>query len=587
MGKSSKSRSTFEIISFCAPFSWKNISWQDRMIFSASVTLLICFSLFSIASSIILRDVINYLAQGDIAYYYIIAYCICYYLAECCNNLKSFCFIYVEAKIQTQLSALVFNHVLNLSMPYHLSRETGKVLKELQRGSISVPQVIRTGLFYVFPIILQLGLIEIYLFWKFDQVYTAVLFCSVIFYILFTILTSEWRSKIQRTVNTSDSSFVSKATDALYNCETVKLNNGEDHETSRCADAFSKFRLGKVSMHKSLLILHMGQEFIVTIGNFLCLGLLAYEIIEGQKLIGDFVMMQGFLALLYSPLKNMGTYYETIKQALIDSEGIMNLLSLQPCIKDDPSAINLKECSGSISFQNVNFTYSPDLPQTLHNISFSLSSSKSLGIVGQTGSGKSTISKLLFRLYDVTSGQVLIDNIDVRKISQSSLRSQISIVPQDCALFNETIAYNIGYACTCNMAHIEWAASMAKIHDFIMTLPQGYLTLVGEKGIRLSGGERQRVAIARALIRKPKIICFDEATSSLDSLTEEKIHESIREISKTCTSVIIAHRLSSVTHCNEIIVVDQGRVGQRGTHLELLQEDGVYRDMWKQQLEGN
>ena len=587
MEKKSKSRSTTEIISFCAPFSWRNISWQDRMIFLASVFLLVCFSIFSIASSIILRDVINYLAQGDIAYYYIIAYCICYYLAECCNNLKSFCFIYVEAKIQTQLSALVFNHVLNLSMPYHLSRETGKVLKELQRGSISVPQVIRTGLFYVFPIILQLGLIEIYLFLKFDKIYTAVLFCSVVFYILFTIFTSEWRSKIQRTVNTSDSSFVSKATDALYNCETVKLNNGETHETSRCADAFSRFRLGKVSMHKSLLVLHMGQELIVTIGNFLCLGLLAYEIIQGHKLIGDFVMMQGFLALLYSPLKNMGTYYETIKQALIDSEGIMNLLSLQPCIKDDPCALTLQECSGSVSFQNVNFSYSPGLPQTLHSISFSLSSSNSLGIVGQTGSGKSTISKLLFRLYDVSSGQVLIDNIDIRKISQTSLRGQIAIVPQDCALFNETIAYNIGYACTSNIAHIEWAASKAKIHEFIVTLPQGYLTLVGEKGIRLSGGERQRVAIARALIRKPKIICFDEATSSLDSLTEEQIHESIKEISKTCTSVIIAHRLSSVTHCNEIIVIDKGRVGQRGTHSQLLQEDGVYKEMWRQQLEGN
>lgn len=583
MGKNSYS--TFQIIQFCAPFSWTRISCKDRFIVFCSLILLTLYSILSILSNIILKDLINYLTQGTVAYYYIIFYCICYFLAECCNNLKSFTFIYVEAKIQSQLSSIVFKHVLDLSLNYHLSRETGKVLKELQRGSISVPQVIRTGLFYVFPIFLQLFLIETYLILAFDPVYPVIILVSVLFYVLFTLITSEWRSKIQRSVNTSDSSFVARATDALYNCETVKINSAEDHETARCSAAFSQFRMKKVTMHKSLIVLHIGQEALVTIGNFLCLGLLAYEVIESTKLIGDFVMMQGFLTLLYSPLKTMGTYYETIKQALIDSEGIMNILAIDDCIKEDKHAIRMENCYGKIEFRDVSFRYSPSLPLVSKNVSFKVRPGQSLGVVGQTGSGKSTLSKLLYRLYDPVEGGIFIDDFNVKSLRLGSLHEQIAIVPQDCALFNDSIAYNIGYACTTDEKQIKWAAYKAKIHEFIESLPQGYNTVVGEKGIRLSGGEKQRIAIARALIRQPKILCFDEATSSLDTLTEELIQQSIQEISKNFTSIIIAHRLSSVINCHEIIVMDSGSITERGTHFDLLNKEGKYSEMWKQQLE--
>lgn len=585
MVKGKNSRSTLEIILFCAPFSWTRISCKDRFIVFSSLILLTLYSSLSIYSNILLKDLINHLSQGTVAYVFIISYCLCYFIAECCNNLKSFTFIYVEAKIQSQLSSIAFNHVLKLSLTYHLSRETGKVLKELQRGSISVPQVIRTGLFYVFPIFLQLFLIELYLTLSFDPVYPIILIFSVMFYIAFTIITSEWRSEIQRSVNTSDSSFVARATDALYNCETVKMNSAEDHETVRCSSAFSQFRMSKVTMYKSLIVLHIGQESLVTLGNFLCLGLLAYEVIEGKKLIGDFVMMQGFLTLLYSPLKTMGTYYETIKQALIDSEGIMNLLDFEEEIKEDKNSIVMGNCIGKVEFRNVEFRYCQNLPWVTSNVGFVVSPGGSLGVVGQTGSGKSTLSKLLYRLYDPTAGAILVDDYDIRLIKLSSLHSQIAIVPQDCALFNDTIAYNIGYACTSDINQIHWAAFKSQIHDFIISLPQGYNTIVGEKGLRLSGGEKQRIAIARALIRKPKILCFDEATSSLDSITEDQIHLSIQEISRNFTSIIIAHRLSSIVNCDQIIVMDSGLVIERGKHEELVEAGGKYSELWKQQLE--
>lgn len=584
MGKLKSKKTIWEVIKFCGPFSWKKIDMAERFIMLSSLMLLISYSILSMASTIILKDIVNYLVLGDMVYYYILGYCLCYFLAEASNNLKTFTFVYVEAKIQSKLAEAVFRHVLDLSMSYHLTRETGKVLRIIQRGSISVPQVLRTGLFYVFPIFLQLLLVEGYLIFFYDIFYALIIGTSVALYIVFTIITSEWRSVLQRNLNTSDSSFHSKATDALYNYETVKYCNAENQEAKRCSQAFQELRMGKVSMHKSLLVLHLGQETIVVIGNCICLSMIAYEIYYGNKELGDWILIQNFLSFVYTPLKNMGTYYETIKQAVIDSEGIIDLLEYEADVKDKLNAIDFSECKGRVEFFQVAFRYSPSLPLIVEDFSIEVPEGQTLGIVGKTGSGKSTLAKLLYRFYEPSSGKILIDGVDINDMTQESLRVNISIVPQDCSLFNDTIAYNIGYGQDCDINQIVWAAQKAQIHEFIKSLPKGYNTFVGEKGIRLSGGEKQRVAIARALLKNPKILVFDEATSALDVLTEDLIQENIKEISKNRTTLIIAHRLSSVVHADEIIVLEEGKVIESGRHEVLVRENGKYADMWKQQL---
>ena len=340
-------------------------------------------------------------------------------------------------------------------------------------------------------------------------------------------------------------------------------------------------------MHKSLLVLHIGQEFFVVIGTSLCLLYISYQIIEGSKDIGDLILIQSFLILVYAPLKNMGAYYETIKQSLIDSEGIITLLDQQSDILDKPNAIVMKECIGKVNFENVCFKYQSSVEDVINNICFEIPAGKTLGIVGHTGSGKSTISKLMYRLYDVTSGEILIDGINIKELTINSFRKHIGVVPQDCCLFNDSIAYNIGYAQESTLDKIKWAANRAQIHDFIEGLPNGYDTIIGEKGIRLSGGEKQRVAIARALLKNPKILCFDEATSALDSITEDLIHESIKKITENTTTIIIAHRLCSVVHSHNIIVLDNGMIIERGNHAELLKLQGKYSELWNQQINDN
>ena len=550
-----------------------------------SLLMLVSYTFLSMLAAIILKNIVNLLVLGDVAYLYIIAYCSAYFLAECCNNAKMFSFIYVEAKIQTKLSEMVFKHVLELDMAYHLTRETGKVLRMIQRGSVSVPQVIRTGLFYVFPIFFQLILVEIYFVFTYDVIYGLVIGLTVMGYVIFTIVASEWRSRLQRGLNKSDSSFHSKATDALFNYETVKYNSAEVHETTRCSSAFHQYRLGKVLMHKSLLVMHIGQEFFVLLGTAFCLLFISYQILEGEKQIGDLVLIQGFMALIYTPLKNMSHYYENIKQALIDSEGILTLLEQKSEVQDRPGAITLLECKGRLTFNAVYFNYFASENLVANDVSFEVPQGKTLGIVGPTGSGKSTICKLIYRLYDITGGSICIDGMDIRDFTQTSLRQNIGIVPQDCCLFNDTIEYNIGYARSATLEQVKWAAAKAHIHDFIESMPDKYNTVIGEKGLRLSGGERQRIAIARALLKSPKILCFDEATSALDTITEEKIQENIKEITKDVTTVIIAHRLNSVVHSHKIIVLDLGRVVERGTHESLLNAKGKYAELWAQQSE--
>lgn len=432
-----------------------------------------------------------------------------------------------------------------------------------------------------------------YLSIKHEWQFPIVILITVLLYIVFTIYASEWRSNIQRTINSHDNKFNQKATDALFNYETVKYFGAEDHETRRCSSAFYNFRREKVKMNASLVLLNLGQQTCIMIGSSIVLCMIAYEIYEHEAEVGDFILMQGFINSIYSPLQAIGVYYDTIKQAIIDVEGVFALLNEKQEVEDNANAVKLENCKGEVEFRNVYFSYSPELPLVLENISFRIPSGKTLGIIGKTGCGKSTIMRLLYRFYDIDHGSILIDGRASKDFTHKSLRSQIAIVPQDCTLFNDTLGYNIAYGCTSDLNYdmksqntinrIKWAANQAQLQPFIDKLPAGLDTMVGEKGIRLSGGERQRVAIARAILKRPSILCFDEATSSLDSLTESQIQKSLNVISKDKTTIIIAHRLSTIKHADEIMLLKDGHVIERGTHESLLYEKGYYVELWNEQ----
>ncbi|CAG9322585.1 unnamed protein product [Blepharisma stoltei] len=585
--------SYWKFLKFTAPYCWNGINCCQRLILLSSLTLLVVYNLLKLLATIVLKSIVDQLAVGDVNYYYIGAFCLLEFFIEICNSLKTLSFVFVESKLQTELAAKVFNHVLNLSMKFHIARETGKILRCLQRGATSVPLVLRTLLFSFGPVILQIMFVMTYLSLKYELYYPMIVLGTVIIYIIFTIFASEWRSQIQRNINANDNKFSQKATDALFNFETVKYFNAEDHETKRCSAAFYEFRKEKVRMHASLVLLNTGQQVCIILGTSIALCLIAYEIYLGNKKVGDFVLMQGFISQIYTPLQAIGVYYDTIKQAIIDIEGVFGLLNEKLEIEDKQNAVKLDHCKGEIEFKNVDFGYSLEYPLVLKNINFKLSPGKTIGIVGKTGCGKSTLVRLLYRFYDVTNGSILLDGYDIKTLSQSSLRRHIAIVPQDCSLFNDTLGYNIAYGSAwdpkfdMNSKHtidkIKWSAHQAQLDSFTEKLHEGYQTMVGEKGIRLSGGERQRVAIARAILKQPSILCFDEATSSLDSLTEKQIQNSLDMVSRNRTTIIIAHRLSTIMKADEIIVLKDGCIIERGTHKLLLEINGYYAQLWAEQ----
>ena len=486
-----------------------------------------------------------------------------------------------------QLANRTFRHLHELSLRFHLERRTGGLNRVIERGVTGVDTIVRMAVLNSIPTAFELLMISGLVAYYFGWIYVLVVLLTVGLYVAFTFWASERRIAIRRDMNESDTEAHAKAVDSLLNYETVKYFGNEDHETRRFDSSMARYERAAIRTYTSLGMLNTGQAVIFTLGTVICMLLAARDVASGALTIGEFVMINAILMQLYLPLNFMGMVYREIKQGLIDIETMFALLHEPPEIVDRPGAKPLRVTKGEIKFENVFFDYDPER-QILKNVSFEVPAGKMVAIVGPSGAGKSTISRILFRFYELTGGRVLIDGQNISDVTQSSLRAAIGMVPQDTVLFNDTILYNIRYGRPeASDAEVREAARLAQIHDFIMTLPQGYDSLVGERGLKLSGGEKQRVAIARTILKSPPILMLDEATSALDSHTEKEIQDALERVARERTSLVIAHRLSTVVHADNIIVLDHGEIVEQGTHLELLARGGLYASLWARQREAD
>src|ERR1700739_688387 len=484
-----------------------------------------------------------------------------------------------------KLAYRTFVHMHELSLRFHLERKTGGLTRVLERGRLGIEVIVRMVILQLDPTIVEVSLLTVVLLWKFDWRYVLATMITVVIFMYYTYIATEWRIEIRRKMNESDTEANTKAIDSLLNYETVKYFGAEEREATRYDRSMERYERASVKTYTSLAVLNTGQAIIFTAGLTATMVMCAIGVRSGKNTVGDFVMVNAMMIQLYQPLNFMGMVYREIKQAVIDIEKMFEVLSRNPEVRDIPGATPLVVTSGHVRFDNVQFSYDPERP-ILKGLSFEVPAGHTVAIVGPSGAGKSTISRLLFRLYDVSGGRILVDGQDIRNVTQSALRASIGMVPQDPVLFNDTIRYNIRYGrWDASDAEVEAAAQLAQIDGFIRMSPKGYETQVGERGLKLSGGEKQRVAIARTVLKAPPILVLDEATSALDSHTEHEIQEALERVSRNRTSLVIAHRLSTVIGADEIIVLDQGRIVERGTHAQLLAISGLYASMWNRQRE--
>jgi len=515
----------------------------------------------------------------------IIAYGVARILNQAFGEFRDFIFIKVSQHAQRTVALKTFKHLHHLSLAFHLDRQTGGLSRVIERGTQGINFVLNFMVFNILPTILEIGMVTVVFLLKFDYRFAVVILIVVTIYILFTLRFTEWRLKYRRKMNEKDSEANTKAIDSLLNYETVKYFNNENHEYTQYDKALAGYEKAAVKNMSTLAVMSTGQATIIGIGLVVIMLMTGQGVVSGIYTLGDFVLVNTFLIQLFLPLNFLGFVYRQIRQSLTDMDKMFELINIPPQIIENPDSQPLNPTDGEVVFENVGFCYNDDR-EILKNISFKIPAGKTMAIVGSSGEGKSTISRLLFRFYDVSRGSIKIDGQDVRSVTLNSLRSNIGIVPQDTVLFNDTIYYNIKYGRPdATEQEIVHATQMAKIEDFVESLSLRYESRVGERGLKLSGGEKQRIAIARTILKNPKILIFDEATSALDSQTENEIQQSLKEVSQNKTTLVIAHRLSTIIDADEILVLKEGSISERGNHQELLKLQGLYYTMWQRQQE--
>jgi len=572
-----------------APYLWPRDAFELRARVVLAVAFLLAGKLVNIYVPLLYKHAVDALSPSNavvtVPIALIVAYGAARVISQGFNELRNAVFAKVSQRAIRQLALRAFGHVHALSLRYHLERRTGGLSRAIERGTAGIDFLLSFMLFNVVPTLFEILLVCGILWRLFDWTFAAVTLVTILLYIAFTFSITDWRVRFRREMNERNSEANTKAVDGMLNFETVKYFANEEHEARRYDAALQAYERAAVRSETTLTLLNLGQGTIMATGLVALMTLAARGVAATEMTVGDFVLVNAYLIQLYTPLNFLGMVYRNIKQSLTDLEQMLALLAVKPEIEDRPGAPGLIVGSGAVAFQRVDFRYDVRRP-ILSEVDFRMYPGATIAIVGPSGAGKSTIARLLFRFYDVDAGAIEIDGQDIRAVTQDSLRRAIGVVPQDTVLFNDTIYYNIAYGrARATRADVEEAARHAHIHDFITSLPDGYYTMVGERGLKLSGGEKQRVAIARVILKAPKLLVFDEATSALDTKTEREIQASLAEISADRTTLIIAHRLSTIVEADEILVLDNGHIVERGHHRELLARGRVYAAMWARQQE--